>query len=343
MAFNTVIQQGRFTSDGNDKTIAIRSDVDWMWVYNETILNDAALAADSGAQFYFQRGMTNGRGIEYRKLGTVANDPLTTLQIAADSGFFLINTATDPVISALSANSATNVTAGPPPRITLAAHGLETGDTVRLFDFTGAQQLSAFDHHVTRIDANNFDLTYMPAIVAAAAPGADAKFRKVNLDPIYYPRRRAITKISQASQAIVTLSVDHGFLVGQSIRFTVPEVTGVAFGMNELDGLVGNIVNTGQADADGETNTITVDIDTSGFSAFALPVSGDMPFTPAQATPIGIDSNIAITQNVNLLNDATDNVSIIGARLAAGANSPAGVNNDVIYWVAGKSFAVINE
>ena len=63
---NTIIQQGKFTSDGAAKNLAIRSDVDWMVVYNYT---NAAATGDDSVKFYWQRGMDNGTGVYYYKDG----------------------------------------------------------------------------------------------------------------------------------------------------------------------------------------------------------------------------------------------------------------------------------
>lgn len=348
MSFGTIIQQGRFTSNGQAKTISIRSDIDWMWVYNTTILNDGGLAADRGAQFYWQRGMTQGRGLNYKKLGTVANDPLTTEQIAANSGFFLVNTAQDTTLG--SSVNATRVDNGNPPLIlTGDTSGLSAGDVVRLYTQAGyeAQQLGGIDFTIENITPNtSFELRYMSQVVQpAVAAAGEFFFRKVIVDPIYYPRTRYITKISRAAQAIVTLSVTHGYTVGQQVRFNVRSAQNSAanYGMTEIDGLVGNIVDTGQADTDGRTNTITVDIDTSAFTAFAFPVSDQAPFTPATISPVGEDSGVVLDKGVSPLQGATRNTALIGMRLAAGNDSPAGANNDEVYWVAGKSFSVDNQ
>jgi hypothetical protein len=73
--------QGKFTSTGANKILNIRSDVDWINVYNYTAAAQAA--ADLGFQYYFQRGMAQGTGIIYTKLGAVANDPITVGVLAA--------------------------------------------------------------------------------------------------------------------------------------------------------------------------------------------------------------------------------------------------------------------
>ena len=118
------------------------------------------------------------------------------------------------------------------------------------------------------------------------------------------------------------------------------------YGMVEINGLQGEIVAIGQADANSFTNTITVNINSSGFTAFAFPTTGDVPFTPAIVVPIGEGTNSAIA-NPNLLDDATVNTAYIGVILGAAATlpssgtsqGPAGSNGDVIYWQAGTVFS----
>ena len=50
---NTIIQQGFFVSDGSNKIISLRSDVDWMRVYNTSEL---AAQNNVGVEYYWQRG-----------------------------------------------------------------------------------------------------------------------------------------------------------------------------------------------------------------------------------------------------------------------------------------------
>ena len=331
----TGTNQGRFTSTGTNQTIQIRSDLDWMWVYNLT--NQYAAGSGEGAQYYWQRGMTQGLGTQYTK--TASTNALAVSQIAANSGFFLIDSSVNIPGPSL---SLTGITAGNPPVVNTAnTASLSNGDVVRIFNTVGAQQLGGLDFTIGALSSGvSFTLAYM-AQIAAANPGAGT-FRKIPFSPLFYPSTRTITKISSATQAIVTLSVTHGYTVGQVVRFVVPTVTSVAYGMTQLDGVQATIVAVGAADADGVTNTITVNVDTTGFTAFAFPLTTANGFTPAQIVPMGENTAQAITSNVNILGDATVNTGYIGIQLIAGANSPGGQNNDLIYWVAGKSFSVNN-
>lgn len=75
-------------------------------------------------------------------------------------------------------------------------------------------------------------------------------------------RTGAISGISQATAAVVTVATDHGLLVGDSIAFS-----GV-LGMTEINGLTGVVQSTA-------STTVTVDIDSSAFTAY----SGDGTWT----------------------------------------------------------------
>jgi hypothetical protein len=322
--------QGRFTSTGAAKIIQLRSDVDWMWVKNETV--SYAAGAGTGAEFYWQRGMTNGRGTIYTK--TAATNALAVAQIAANSGFYLVDSSVNlpgPSIAL------TGITNGATPVVNTGnTASLNNGDIVRIFSTVGALQLGGLDFTIDTIVANtSFELAYM-AQIANANPGAGT-YRRIPYNPLYYPRNRYITNVTQAAQAVVTLSVTHGYTVGQVVRFIVPTVTAARYGMNELDGLSATIVAINTT-----TNTITIDLDTTGFTAFSFPLTADPGFTPAQVVPVGANTAEGISAGVDYLQDATVNTGFIGIQLQAGTGSPAGATSDVIYWVAGKSFSVDN-
>lgn len=326
----TILQQGRFTSDGEVQRLDIRSDVDWMEVYNYTVADDDTQTTQVGVQYYWQRGMADGTGIEYRKSDATNASQLVTAM--ASGGFTLLDTSSQvpgPLNGVGGGADITAISAGPPPVVTNNGdNGLSAGDVVRLIDVAGGQQLGGIDFTVgnNTLTATTFSLDYMPAIVAATT----GSWRKIPFQPQFYPRKRSITQISQAPNAVVTLSVTHQFTAGQAVRVKVPD----AFGMSEIDGLIGNIVSV-----DGATNTIVLDIDSSAFSAFAFPLTGAVPFDFAEIIPVGQDATGAFANN---LDGAMDNVSFIGMELGAGVDGPAGSSGDVVYWRAGKSFSVLN-
>jgi len=331
MADNTIIQQGRFTSAGTAKTLQIRSDVDWMKVYNITVAAASQTTA-VGVEYYWQRGFPDGAMWEYKKSNAANAANLSSY--ATSGGFTLVDTSASP-------NGAVNATvtavsnAAIPVVSNSGTNGLVAGDVVRMINVASAQQLGGFDFTVgyNTLTSGTFSLDYMSQIVA----GTTGSWMKIKWDPLFYPRRRYITKITQASSAVVTLSVTHQFKVGQLVRFVVP----AAFGMVQMNGLQGTITAIDTTTTTG--NSVTVDIDSSSFTAFAWPLSAAVPFTAAELVPVGEDTAEALSAGVDILSDATVNQGYIGMILAAGANSPAGSTSDVIYWVAGKSFSVDNQ
>lgn len=326
----TIIQQGRFTADGSAKTLQIRSDVDWMKVYNYT---QAATqqATGRGVEFYWQRGMSQDTGIEYKK--TNSTDALNMVTLSS-GGFTLVDSSVQ-APGVLNATITAVSNAAIPVVSNSGTNGLSAGDIVRIINVAGAQQLGGYDFTVgyNTLTSGTFSLDYMSQIVA----GTTGSWRKIQYDPIFYPRRRSITKITQAAQAVVTLSVTHGYKVGQKVRMVVP----AEFGMVEMNGLQATIVAINTTTTSG--NTITLDIDSSAFTAFAFPLTAVNPFSQALVVPMGEDTAEALALNQDILSDATINQAYIGMKLAAGAQSPAGSANDVIYWVAGKSFSVDNQ
>lgn len=316
--------QGRFTSTGNAMTLQIRSDLDWMEIFNFTQAGTTANPG-VGTQFYWQRGMAGGTGIEFLKTNATNALNMTTL---ASGGFTLVDSSSNPV--GLLNSTITAISNAATPIVSLTSTtGLVTGDVVRIINVTGALQIGGYDFTIGTVVPNtSFPLAYMSQLPTAGTTGS---LRKINFNPIFYPRNRSISSITKAVSAVVTLTVTHGFTVGQQIRFNISP----AFGMTELDGQQATItaVNT-------TNNTITVNIDTTTYTTFAFPLTIQTPFTPAQVVPIG---EAATHPYENLLDDATINTAYIGMLLGAGANGPAGQIGDVIYWRAGTSFSVDNQ
>ena len=333
---NTILQQGSFTSTGASVNIPLRSDVDWMAVYNVTQAANNSQTTAVGVKYYWQRGFP--AGAKWTTFKSNAANAANLEQYITSNGFTLVDSSlqTPGKLNGFAGNATiTAISAASIPVVSNSnTNGLAAGSVVRLINVAGAQQVGGFDFTVgyNTLTTGTFSLDYMSQIVA----GTTGSWRQINFDPIFYPRRRYITKITQASQAVITLSVTHGYLVGQSVRLVVP----AAYGMVEMNGLLGDIVAINTNTSSG--NTITVDIDSTGFTAFAWPLSAAVPFTAAEVVPVGEDTALALSSGVDILTDATLNTSYIGMTLQGGVNCPGGAASDVVYWVAGKSFSVSN-
>ena len=253
--------------------------------------------------------------------------------MAAPAGFTLIDSS----VQTLGApTTITAISADAIPVVTANGHGLITGDIVRISNVVGGQQLGAYDIRVTRLNANTFQLSWMPQIAAAAAPGASATVRRLSNEIYFSPKERVITSISQAVNAVVVFAAPHEFTVGQVVRFKVPAINNsAAYGMTQISGLSGSVLAV-----DAAANSITVDIDTSGFSPFVFPLTTATNMQLAQCTPIGENTAVALQYSTNILGDATRNTAIIGVSLYGGAGSPGGAADDQMFWVAGRAFSI---
>ena len=228
----------------------------------------------------------------------------------------------DPTLGAAVAITAiTNAT----PAVASTATTVSVGDIVRVYGTTGMLQIGGYDFTVTAVNVNvTQTFGYLPAAGFGAAATAGFYKKLSPYDLQFYPRKRYITAITQAAAgAVVTLSVTHGYVVGQKIRFHV----GSAYGMTQIDKLIGTItaINT-------TTNTITVDIDSSAFTAFAFPTSAVYAATkptPAHIVPVGEVSTI--------LTGAVDNVGYRGVYLGT---SVVGANTNVMQWRAFKGLTL---
>ena len=350
--------QGRFIANGQNVFIPLPAGADYVHILNETeAYLGSAPANSTGIIFDWYLGDATGQGtVQYV---TNATWPAINIgQIAAGAGFYFINT-TNSQPGPLN-NGSTGITAistGTPPVVTVGSTaGMFTGQTVQLYDIAGAPQLDGYQFSITLINGTSFALTNGPTLAVAGTTGS---FRVIPYQPLYvasnvagvtalsllqdpywYPTYRTITNISQATQAIVTLAVNHTYTIGQEITMQVPVVTATAFGMPQLSNLLDTItiVNINQADSNGYTNTITIDYDTTGIGPFAFPLAAAPRFTPAAVYPYGQNTAISLNSGQNILAGSLVNQSNFGVLLVAGLLSPAGQTDDVIQWVAGKSF-----
>lgn len=328
----TIISQGRFTSTGASVYLPIRSDVDWMMVWNTT-QGAASQTTAVGVKYYWQRGFPAGA-----KWSTLKSNSTNAANLEAYSttlGFTLYDSASNPN-GALNSTITAISNASIPVVTNSGTNGLAAGDVVMLVNVAGAAQLGGLQFTVgyNTLSTTQFSLDYM-AQISAGTTGSWRKIAKTS--PLFEPFRRFITNITKASQAVVTLSVTHDYTVGQQVRMIVPD----KYGMTEMNGILATIV---AIDTDVETgNTITIDVDSSAFTLFEFPVNADISFSPAMTVPVGENTAVALQLGQDILADATFNRGSIGMILQGGASCPAGANNDVIYWVAGKSFSVDNQ
>lgn len=267
MSLESIIYRGQIISTGAAQTINFNGGFDEFVLRNRT-----TLAAGAGIiESKYWLGMANGTA----ETKTVAAGLITDNIIAA-GGF----TAVDSSTATLGAPIAVTAVTAANPAVASTATTPTAGQIVRLYGSTGMLQIAGMDFTVGTVVAGvSFQLAYMNA-AGFAAPATAGTYRLVPVDSTYYPRMRYITNITQAANAVVTMSVVHDFVAGEKISIRCP----AAFGMTQINNLTGTIqsVNT-------VTNTITLDINSSAFTAFAFPTSAVAAagITFPQVVPVG--------------------------------------------------------
>lgn len=373
----TILSQGRFVVATGVPSVVLNvpSNLDYMYVYNYTNAAKAGAATGLGVAYYWQRGMAAGTGmVEYYGNGTAVKSGDTLVS----GGFTLYDPSGQsvgalPLIGAQVATTASTNAVNPVVSTgstaglvaSSATAGSARGSIIRM-SATAQTDVNGVDFVISAIVANTsftIGIAGGNGVALATAPGAVGGagfYRIVNYDPMFYPRNRTVVQLSQAVNAVVTVSVPHGLTPGQLVRFSVPRFPTGATGMYEVDGLTATILSV--------TNdfVFTVDLNTASFSAFAWPtiaqISAGAQFP--QIVPVGENTAASLSivaaqvpsiggQQINatqsgILADSTVNTGFLGMLLGTGGvgtvagalaiSGPAGTTAaDVVYWRAGKS------
>ena len=321
------ITTGTFTSNGTSQLVTIPSDVVKFELYDITYFGSTAATTTEEISWWIS-SLPDAYAYIGNKTNAAATIAITSM--ATSGGFTLINPSSSSVLGS-AIGPATAISNASPPVFSVAETGtLATGDTVRLTQSTGVLQLAGVDYTIgSLINDTSFSLLY--GGTAPGSAGTSGYVQKVNINSPYYPRARVITAITAASSAVITLSVTHGFTAGQMVRIYVPS----GWGMTQMNGQAAMVtaVNT-------TTNTITVNINSAAYTAFAYPSSATAGagITFPQVVPIGENAiNSSTYPYGNLLDDATDNQSAV--QMFCGS-SVVGASNDVMQWIAYRGLSI---
>lgn len=308
---NSPINTGTFISNGVSQTIALQPGLTRFEVFDLTAYN--AAVAFGGQQFYrgqWTQGMSSGFAQRTRNTAATFNLVDDVIQTA---GFSLFDTSAPATFAPAALAAVGSISQAASAVVTTAAaHGLVTGDQVRIYSVVNLDVLNGLVFTATVTGAMTF--TIPVDTTAQAAPGAGGFFRKIIPLVEWQPEARIITKLSQALSAVVTTAVPHGYSLGAIVRLLVP----ANFGMSQANGLLATILSIPSA------NTFTVNVDTSGFTAFAFPQQAPaFASTYAQVVPVGELSQTFASSEANVASRGI----IIGT-------SVVGLLGDSMRWVA---------
>jgi hypothetical protein len=392
----TILGQGSFTASysganpntgfiavqaANPITIQIPSGCDWLSVRNYTSSGVAGTSAayfngsgtaNVGVEYYWQRGMPTGTAFAKFYGNTTA---AITGDILLTGGFTLYDPSGQtpgalPLLGNPVATSASTNATRPVVSASVTA-GLSVGSIVRISN-TAQTDVNGIDMVVGAVTAGtSFELLTATNALATApgAIGGAGFYRIVNFNPLFYPRRRYVTNITQATNAQVSTSIPHGLTPGQAIRFEIPVVSG----MIQLNPTAQNNYQYAIIETVVDDYNFTINIDTTSFTAFTWPTIAQQPSQFPSITPIGEDTATSLVAtgsqvpsiggqqiyntNTGILADSTVNTGYLGMILGSGGlgkilnttyiTGPAGTvsfnasniitSQDVMYWLAGKS------
>lgn len=362
----TILGQGTFTVGSSvvPQVVQIPSGADWMRVLNYTQFGTAGGASAHGLEFWWQRGMAAGTGVVkyYANGGQVlTGDTLVsggfTLYDPSGNTSGALPFLGNPVATTASTNATRPVVS------TANTAGLVANVSIVRLSNTAQNDVNGVDMVVGAVVANtSFTLLTAtnPLATAPGAIGGAGFYRIVNYDPLFYPRKRYVVKITQAVNAQVSTSVAHNYVVGQEVRFNIPSVSG----MIQLNATPDNNYLSAIVESVVDAFNFTINIDTTAFTAFTWPTIAQQPSSFPEVHPVGEDTATSLSVNAaqipldingnpiynansGVLSDSVVNVGFLGMILGTGGNGtvsgaaitgPAGAAaSDVVYWLAGKS------
>ncbi len=264
------------------------------WVIVKNLKNWGDLSAVSSLESEWFSSMAQGSYISMdQAVGTNALETNTGLV----GGFTFVDQSNPPTFSKVAITAVDGSTFVVSTGTTT---GINVGDLIRLINVTGAQELSGILYQVTAVNPG-VSITLGYAATAEAAKGSSygngtAGFYQKVYPGFMYPALRQVLFISQATQAKVYFARPNDFTPGELVDFQIP----TPFGMTQLSNLTGNATSVYSSNKAGAarvlvtTNTatessITLDYDTTGFTAFTYPSSANFAggASPAVCFPAG--------------------------------------------------------
>lgn len=270
---------------------------DWVFVKDLTNWGAQSTAANPIYSEWFS-SMAQGSYLALGQPSATGASVTTYASQGTSGGFTFIDQSNPPVFAkvALSAVNGTTFVVS-----TGTTTGIAVGDMVRLINVVGGQQISGPNlYQVTAVSAGaSITLGYAASAVSAGltvATTTTGYYQKV-YPKQFLPNTLPVAYITQASQAVVYFFRQNPYTPGQLVDFQIP----TPYGMTQLSNLTGKSGSgpftnnpSGAARVLSVTNSstvssITIDVDTTGFTAFQYPTSAAFAGgnSPAVCMPAG--------------------------------------------------------
>jgi hypothetical protein len=285
MAEYSKIIRGNFTSTGANKFISLPMVPDTIEIWNKTEYasgtNHNAISAIGFADDPKGSGLATAYNVSNELVGVAMTSGAFTFVSAGDYNY-------GPVFTITAINHTTGVVT------TSAPHGYSVGDTVLIYANVVMKQIGGELFTITAVGSTTTFTINIGGLVGAVDE-TGALVKQLFYPDLYIPFGCPIVSITQAAQAVITTSVNHAFVVGQEVAFVIPS----QWGMTQLDSKAYIFANNRPLVAivvAVTARSITVNVNTTAFTAFAIPsaATAALGMSFAQVLPIG-DQNFGGT------------------------------------------------
>lgn len=229
-----------------------------------------SLTSDRIVEAFFNPAYQNNGTAQIIQNGTVAG-ALAPMQNGnlAQNGITLFNVNKQPVYAPVAI--ASFVPGSPTVWTCGGAHGLQVGDTVRVYSLTSAPQFGGLLMTVTAIGGGG--TTFTTLLNSTAATTSVGFVQKVGnyLLPnssLYYPQNRVIASVTNTNPMVVTTLVQQNYFVGDVVTFDMPSKFGMPQLTNTISGLPFQATVIAANNAVG-VQTVTLAVDSTNFGVFA--------------------------------------------------------------------------
>lgn len=269
------------------QNIALSDRPDWFFVKSQT---DWGLVNTADAAIYGEWTSYMPAG-SYRGLGQSSASPVSSIALyptrGTSGGFTFIDQSNPPTFTSLASTGINDSTF-----VVLMANtgSIAVGDRVRVINPVGMEQIGGLVFQVTAVTVNtSITLGYMATAVSAglaiAANATAASILKISRNG-FYPKKKTVLFVTQATQAKVYFAEQNDFTPGEIVDFTIPS----PYGMTQLSyrtRLPGAAARVLSVINSATESSIVIDVDTTGFTAFVYPASSLSFLSPATCYPAG--------------------------------------------------------
>lgn len=271
---------------------------DWVFVKDTTNWGAQNTAANPIYAEWFSATMPQGSYLALGQPSSTGTGVTTYASKGTSGGFTFIDQSNPPTftkVALTTVNGTTFVVA------TGTTTGINVGDFVRLINVVGGHQISGPNlYQVTAVSAGvSITLGYAASAASAGLVVANATtgfYQKV-YPTQFLPNTLPVAYITQATQAVVYFFRQNPYTPGELVDFQIP----TPYGMTQLSNLTGKSGSgpfssnpAGAARVLSVTNSatvssITINVDTTGFTAFQFPTSAAFAggASPAVCMPAG--------------------------------------------------------